>query len=108
MGSLSIWHWLIVLAVVLLLFGGGGKISKLMGDFGKGLEKMLPRAFSNIARANRYATEGLTDRSGDTVISKDEFGVGDIVIRGIGFKTRQESEYSQQYQTFNDSLEGFA
>ena len=37
MGSLSIWHWLIVLAVVLLLFGGGGKISKLMGDFGKGL-----------------------------------------------------------------------
>ena len=38
MGSLSIWHWLIVLAVVLLLFGGGGKISKLMGDFGKGLK----------------------------------------------------------------------
>jgi sec-independent protein translocase protein TatA len=37
MGSLSIWHWLIVLAVVLILFGGGGKISKLMGDFGKGL-----------------------------------------------------------------------
>ena len=37
MGSLSIWHWLIVLAVVLLLFGGRGKISSLMGDFGKGL-----------------------------------------------------------------------
>jgi sec-independent protein translocase protein TatA len=37
MGSLSIWHWLIVLAVVLLLFGGRGKISQLMGDFGKGL-----------------------------------------------------------------------
>ena len=38
MGSLSIWHWLIVLAVVLLLFGGRGKISQLMGDFGKGLK----------------------------------------------------------------------
>ena len=38
MGSLSIWHWLIVLAVVLILFGGGGKISKLMGDFGRGLK----------------------------------------------------------------------
>ena len=37
MGSFSIWHWLIVLAVVLLLFGGRGKISSLMGDFGKGL-----------------------------------------------------------------------
>ena len=38
MGAFSIWHWLIVLAVVLVLFGGGGKISKLMGDFGKGLK----------------------------------------------------------------------
>ncbi len=37
MGTFSIWHWLIVLAVVLLLFGGRGKISQLMGDFGKGL-----------------------------------------------------------------------
>lgn len=37
MGSFSVWHWLIVLAVVLLLFGGKNKISSLMGDFGKGL-----------------------------------------------------------------------
>lgn len=37
MGTMSVWHWLIVLAVVLLLFGGRGKISQLMGDFGKGL-----------------------------------------------------------------------
>jgi len=29
---------LVVLAVVLVLFGGGGKISRLMGDFGKGLK----------------------------------------------------------------------
>ena len=40
MGAFSIWHWLIVLAVVLVLFGGGGKISKLMGDFGKGLKSL--------------------------------------------------------------------
>jgi sec-independent protein translocase protein TatA len=38
MGAFSIWHWLIVLAVVLVLFGGGGKLSRLMGDFGKGLK----------------------------------------------------------------------
>jgi sec-independent protein translocase protein TatA len=37
MGAFSIWHWLVVLAVVLLMFGGRGKISALMGDFGKGL-----------------------------------------------------------------------
>ena len=37
MGSFSIWHWLIVLAVALLLFGGGGKIKKIMGDVGSGI-----------------------------------------------------------------------
>ena len=37
MGAFSIWHWLVVLAVVLLMFGGRGKISALLGDFGKGL-----------------------------------------------------------------------
>lgn len=37
MGSFSIWHWLIVLAVVLILFGGGGKIPKLMRDMGQGI-----------------------------------------------------------------------
>jgi sec-independent protein translocase protein TatA len=38
MGSLSIWHWLIVLAVVLLLFGGRGKLSGVMGDFAQGIK----------------------------------------------------------------------
>jgi sec-independent protein translocase protein TatA len=38
MGSLSIWHWMIVLAVGLLLFGGRGKISDLMGDVAKGIK----------------------------------------------------------------------
>jgi sec-independent protein translocase protein TatA len=38
MGSFSIWHWMVVLLVVLLLFGGGSKISGLMGDFAKGIK----------------------------------------------------------------------
>ena len=37
MGSMSIWHWLLVIAVVLLLFGRG-KISELMGDFARGIK----------------------------------------------------------------------
>jgi sec-independent protein translocase protein TatA len=36
MGSVSIWHWLVVLVIVLLLFGAG-KIPKLMGDMAKGV-----------------------------------------------------------------------
>ena len=38
MGAFSIWHWVIVLIVVLILFGGKGKLSSIMGDFGKGLK----------------------------------------------------------------------
>ena len=41
MGGLSIWHWLIVLAVVLLLFGTG-RVGNLMGELGKGM-----KAFKN-------------------------------------------------------------
>lgn len=37
MGSLSIWHWIVVIAVVLLLFGRG-KISDLMGDVAGGIK----------------------------------------------------------------------
>ena len=37
MGSLSIWHWMIVIVVVLLLFGRG-KISDLMGDVAGGIK----------------------------------------------------------------------
>ena len=38
MGSFSLVHWLLVGAVVLLLFGGRGKISDLMGDVAKGIK----------------------------------------------------------------------
>ncbi len=38
MGSLSIVHWIIIIAVALLLFGGRGKISSLMGDFAEGIK----------------------------------------------------------------------
>ena len=37
MGSRSIWHWIVVIAVVLLLFGRG-KISDLMGDVAQGIK----------------------------------------------------------------------
>lgn len=36
LGMNSIWHWLIVLLVIVLLFGAG-RISGVMGDLGKGM-----------------------------------------------------------------------
>lgn len=58
MGSLSTWHLLILGAIVLLLFGGKGKISEVMGEFGrgvtsfkKGLADPIPEARDEIAAA---------------------------------------------------------
>ena len=36
-GIFGIWQWLVVGLIVVLLFARPGKISGLMGDFGKGL-----------------------------------------------------------------------
>jgi sec-independent protein translocase protein TatA len=38
MGGLSIWHWLIIGAVIMLVFGGKGKVSDFMGDLAKGIK----------------------------------------------------------------------
>jgi sec-independent protein translocase protein TatA len=38
MGSLSIWHWLVIAVVVLVVFGGAGKIPRMMGDMAKGIK----------------------------------------------------------------------
>jgi sec-independent protein translocase protein TatA len=37
MGGFSLWHWIIVLVVVLVLFGRG-RVSDVMGEFGKGIK----------------------------------------------------------------------
>ena len=50
MGSLSIWHWIIVIGVVLLLFGRG-KISELMGDVAQGI-KAFKKGMSEDETAN--------------------------------------------------------
>jgi sec-independent protein translocase protein TatA len=46
MGGLSIWHWLIVLLVIMLLFGTG-KVSTLMGDFAKGIKEFKKNMADN-------------------------------------------------------------
>jgi sec-independent protein translocase protein TatA len=61
MGSLSIWHWLIAGLVVLLLFGGRGKLSSIMGDAAKGV-----KAFK----------EGLKDDDDASNVKKKEADAG--------------------------------
>ena len=63
-GTFSIMHWLVVLAVVLLLFGGRGKVSSIMGDFGKGL-----RNFKTGMKGDGEAAE--TDEAEEVEVIED-------------------------------------
>ncbi|MBB6483629.1 twin-arginine translocase TatA/TatE family subunit [Rhizobium lusitanum] len=61
MGSLSIWHWLIVLAIALLLFGRG-KIPELMGDVAKGI-KSFKKGMSDEDETSAQTTSTSTSRT---------------------------------------------
>ncbi len=71
MGSFSIWHLLIVLVVVLVLFGGGGKLSKIIGDLGaciKYFKKNIKDgskddANVNVAKSEEKPRDTIVDRS---------------------------------------------
>jgi len=65
MGSFSIWHWIIVLGVGLLLFGGGGKISGVMGDFAKGIKSFK----KNMAEEPDASMEAAADKTKGTISS---------------------------------------
>jgi sec-independent protein translocase protein TatA len=62
MGSFSIWHWMVVLLVVLLLFGGG-KVSSLMGDFAKGIKSFK----KNMAEEGDASMEASADKPTGTI-----------------------------------------
>lgn len=62
-GSFSVWHWLIVLAVVLILFGGGGKIPRLMKDLGSGI-KQFKSGMKEEDEATTAESRSLEDGSG--------------------------------------------
>lgn len=62
MGSFSIWHWLVVLLVVLLLFGGG-KVSSLMGDFAKGIKSFK----KNMAEPDDTSMEASDEKPSGTI-----------------------------------------
>jgi sec-independent protein translocase protein TatA len=62
MGSFSIWHWLIVLVVVLLLFGRG-KIPELMGDMAKGIKSFKKGMSDDDVAENAKTVDHRTDET---------------------------------------------
>jgi sec-independent protein translocase protein TatA len=67
MGSFSIWHWLILLVVVLLLFGGAGKIPRLMNDMAKGVRAFKSGLKEGEEEAKNEATTAPPQVSAQTV-----------------------------------------
>ena len=68
MGTFSIWHWLIVLVVVLVLFGGRGKIPSLMGDVAKGIKSFK----SNMKDEGSGSDSGKIEEASTTAAREDE------------------------------------
>lgn len=68
MGTFSIWHWLIVLVVVLVLFGGRGKIPSLMGDVAKGIKSFK----TNMKEENAASSEKIEEANTTTAREEDE------------------------------------
>ena len=71
MGTFSIWHWIVVLAIVLLLFGRG-KIPELMGDVAKGIKSFKKGMNEEEAEAEDTAktVEHRTDEAVETAEEK--------------------------------------
>jgi sec-independent protein translocase protein TatA len=75
MGSLSIWHWLVVLAAGLLLFGGRGKISDLMGDVAKGIKSFKKGMAEEVDAGKSDATvKSLDHQAAEAVKPRAEAG----------------------------------
>ncbi len=66
MGSFSIWHWLIVGIVVMLFFGGSGKISGVMGDFAKGI-KAFKKGMSEDDTAKAEPLQTIDGKTGEVI-----------------------------------------
>ncbi|PSJ65668.1 twin-arginine translocase TatA/TatE family subunit [Kumtagia ephedrae] len=73
MGSFSIWHWLIVLVVVLLLFGRG-KIPELMGDMAKGIKSFKKGMSDEDAEEAKAAADAKTveHRADETMAAREK------------------------------------
>jgi len=79
MGSFSIWHWMLFIAVALLLFGGKGKISDIMGDMAKGIKsfkKGMADDDTADVKANPAPVRTIETRVNGSVDASDKQKVG--------------------------------
>lgn len=59
------------------------------GNYYKGLEQLMPTGVANAMKGYRFATEGVTSRADDVLISPDEISFAEAFMAGIGLPTKQ-------------------
>jgi sec-independent protein translocase protein TatA len=67
MGFGSWWHWVILLVVVLVLFGGKGKVSDLMGDVAKGIKSFKKGLADEPTEATNADAKSLANDASEAV-----------------------------------------
>lgn len=79
MGQIGIWQVLLILVIVLILFGAG-KLPKVMGDFGKGLNSfkkgLKEEDDGSTATLNQTAEEPVADAAAETIKPEEEKKAG--------------------------------
>ncbi len=80
MGAFGIWQWVLVAVIVLLLFGGRGKISGLMGDFAKGINSFKKGLKDTAPEAETAAAKTIEKETktaaASEAVNKDEAAKG--------------------------------
>ncbi len=72
MGAIGPWQIVIILVLALLLFGGGGKISSLMGDFAKGIKSFR----KGLQEDDEKSLEERSDKAMDVTPAKEDEKTG--------------------------------
>jgi hypothetical protein len=68
------------------------------GELYKGMEQMLPTGFANVAKGLRFATDGITMRNGDTVMSAEDISILDAAFQAVGLPTSTITERQRTQQ----------
>ena len=70
MGGFSWWHWVLLLVVVMVVFGGKGKVSDLMGDVAKGI-KSFKKGMADDPAEEAVEEVKTLDKTAETVVKSD-------------------------------------
>ena len=74
------------------------------GNVQKGFERMTPVAIANVSKAARIAGEGEVSRSGDVLLSPDEFNALDVGLKALGFQNVETSDMYDQRVSYNNRV----